>query len=123
MSDPSFSSATSVQDELIAGELDRVTETVTLITGENRTRGAVLGKITASGKWKLSAAAAVDGSEVPRAVLVKDCDATAADKDCSIYRTGEFSEAKLILGAGHTIASIREQLAAVGIFVKKLLSA
>jgi hypothetical protein len=106
-------------DRLFAGEYPRVSRKVTLITGENVVRGAVLGKITASGKYNLSLSAAGDGSQTPEAVAAEDADATAADVDVLIYETGEFSEDALTLGAAHTIASIRDGLRDKGIFIHK----
>lgn len=116
--DPSITSASRSYDDLFAGDLDRVEETVVLASGQNTVRGAVLGVITASGKWALSLSGAGDGSEVPRAILAKDTDASAADTNAAIYRTGEFNEAALTLGAAHTIATIREGLAEKGIYLK-----
>lgn len=63
-----------------------------------------------TGKYKKSVAAAVDGSQRPIAILAEDCDATAADAEALIYTTGDFNDAALILGAGHTLATIREAL-------------
>lgn len=213
----SFSSDSYTPDKLIAGDTPLHHEKVTLLTGENRARGAVLGKITVgaaasaakaggntgtgtltldavtpvrpgakvgvyqvrciaaaanngtfrvsdpdglvlgdvvmaaaagafdndlkfaladggvdfivgdgfdvtvaagSGKYKLSVAAAVDGSATPRAVLAEDVDATAADKEAMAYTTGDFAEEALTLGAGHTVASIRDALHDRGIFLK-----
>ena len=58
-------------------------ETVTLKSGTSYKLGSVLGKITASGKYRLSPAAAVtgdEGAETSVAVLIEAVDATAADK-------------------------------------------
>ncbi len=88
---------------------------VTIITGQNLNRGAVLGKITASGKYNLSLSTAVDGSETPDLVLSEDCDATAADKEAMAYETGDFDTTALTLGAAHTVASITEGLRVKGI--------
>lgn len=63
-----------------------------------------------SGKYKLSVAAAVDGSQVPDLVLSEDCDATAADKTAMAYESGEFESTAITFGAGHTAASVREGL-------------
>jgi hypothetical protein len=41
--------------------------------------GAVLGKVTASGKYKLATAGAADGTEAGAAILLQEVDATAAD--------------------------------------------
>lgn len=112
------SSSTSIYSpgKLIAGEQPIHDAKVTLLTGQNLTRGAVVGKITASGKYKLSASAAGDGSEVPVGIVVEDTDATAADKEALIYTTGDFNQAALTLGAGHTLASIQAGLADRSIF-------
>jgi Bacteriophage lambda head decoration protein D len=66
-------------------------ETVTLKAGTNYALGAVLGKITASGKYRLSPAAAVigdEGAEAASAVLIEAIDATAADKTGLIIARG-----------------------------------
>lgn len=76
-----------------------------------------------SGKYKLSAAAAVDGSQVPVAVLAQDCDATAADKEAEVFVRGWFNESKLVLGAGHTANSTRDALALLGIILVPAVAA
>jgi hypothetical protein len=68
-----------------------------------------------SGKYKLSAAASVDGSQVPDLVLAETCDATDGDKTALAYARGDFVTNALTLGAGHTVASITEGLRAKGI--------
>ena len=105
-------------DRLFAGDLKRESVKRTLLSGENVTRGAVLGIVTASGKYRLSASGAVDGSEVPDAIAAEDADASSGDTDVLIYRTGEFNEAALTLGTGHTVASISQGLRERGIFLK-----
>jgi len=110
-----FSSATFNLDGLLIGEHPVTSRQITLLTGQNLARGAVLGKITATGKYILSLSAAVDGSEVPDAVLAEATDATAADVATPAYFTGGFDESKLVLGTAHTAASIREGLRVKGI--------
>ncbi len=68
-----------------------------------------------SGKYVKSLAASVDGSQVPDAILVEDTDATAADVDTPAYFRGQFSDAEVIYGTGHTAASVREGLRVKGI--------
>lgn len=121
---PSITSETYAPDALLAGSnVLPVTRDITLLTGENRKRGALLGRVTASGKYKLSVAAAEDGSEVPRAVLAEDTDATAADVKVPVYEAGEFNAAALTLGAGHTVDSIRDGLRDLGIHLKSVVPA
>jgi hypothetical protein len=55
-------------------------DAVTIVLGQDRKAGDVMGKITASGKYKIYDNAAVDGSEVAAGILWGDVDATAADK-------------------------------------------
>lgn len=92
-------------------------ENVTIVSGQNLAAGAVLGQITASGKYNLSASAAGDGSNTPVAVLAEACDASGGDKSAFVYYTGEFNAAKVVLGAGHTLAAIRRTCAQRGIFL------
>ncbi|MBB1499392.1 head decoration protein [Paracoccus sp. MC1862] len=54
-------------------------ETVTLLMGMPYPAGAVLGRITASGKYTLSAATGADGAQTAVAVLLYPVNATLAD--------------------------------------------
>ena len=63
-------------------------EAITLLLGTNYKSGAVLGKITASGKYKLAVVGAVDGSAVAVAVLLNPADATLADATGIILARG-----------------------------------
>src|SRR5687767_14257028 len=107
----SFSSASSTaNDAIIGGEKIILTRSITLIAGQNLARGAVLGKITASGKYTVSLSAAGDGSQIPDAILAIPTDATAADQATVAYFNGDFQSLGLTLGAAHTVASILEGL-------------
>ena len=112
----SFKSDAYTPDQLSGGnEQLLVGQKVTIITGQNILRGAVLGKITASGKYNLSLSAAVDGSEIPDLILAEDCDASGADVEVLAYARGDFNQNALTIGAAHTIASIKEGLRVKGI--------
>ena len=100
---------------LLANDDDITTRKVTIVGGAAHVRGEVIGKITASGKYALSAAAAADGSETPDLVLAEDVDATGGDREAIAYETATVVSTALILGAGHTVASIREGLRGKGI--------
>ncbi|WP_297525135.1 head decoration protein [Sulfurovum sp.] len=111
-------------DNLVAGTTQLVTDSVTIASGAALTRGAVLGKVTADGKYKLSASAASDGSETAYAVLAEDVDASSTDvAGAAVYIKGEFNENALNFGAGHTADSVKPQLRTVGIFVKTAVKA
>lgn len=105
-------------DALIAGNHHLlVARKITIPAGQNRARGDVLGKVTASSKYVLSLSAATDGSQAPDAILAEACDASAADQQALAYFRGDFNAAALTLGASHTVASITEGLRAKGITV------
>lgn len=103
-------------DALIAGNHHLlVGRKVTILSGQNRKRGDVLGKITASSKHVLSLSASADGSQTPDAILAEDCDASTGDKQAMAYFRGDFNATAVTLGASHTVASITEGLRVKGI--------
>ena len=91
----------------------------TLLSGQNLKRGALLGRITVVGKYTLSASAAGDGSQVPVGVLVHDTDASAGDVETLVYVRGDFNQAAMTFGAGHTPDSVRDVLRDANIFLHK----
>lgn len=122
---PEFNGAagTLAHDNLIGGTaVNAVTESIVLDAG-TLTRGALLGRITATGKYILSLSAAIDGSEVPRAILAEDADASSADVTTVAYLTGEFNTAAMTFGTDHTAASVKDGLRDLGIFLKTNLAA
>jgi hypothetical protein len=120
MTQAMFTSHDAVWDALVAGNPHLlVTRQITLISGQNLGRGAVLGRITASGKYNLSLSAAGDGSQTPDLILAQDTNASAGDRVTIAYERGDFNEAALVLGAAHTAASIREGLRTKGITLHK----
>lgn len=107
-----------VPDGLIARNAQLlISEKVTLLSGQSLKRGALVGKITASGKYVLSASAAADGSQAPVAVLAHDSNATAGDAQSLIYTRGDFQTSGITFGTGHTAASTKDALADRGIFL------
>jgi hypothetical protein len=99
-------------------------ETITLKSGTNYALGSVLGRITASGKHRLSPAAQVagdEGAETAVAVLIEAVDATAADKTGLVVARGPaiVSNAALVFDASADQPAEKVakhgQLAAMGI--------
>lgn len=92
------------------------------------TVGAVLGKVTATGKYKLSTSAAVDGSQVPAAVLIADSlgfshDVTlvaATDTKVLALVRGPviLADAALQYGTGMTLAVTTAAFKALGMLVE-----
>ena len=96
-------------------------ETITLLAGTNYPVGAILGRITASGKMKLSTATGTDGAQNAAAVLLYDVDATAADATGIVVLRGPaiVSKAALVFDASvddaAKTAAKHAQLTALGI--------
>lgn len=103
------------QNALIVGHDDLQSRSIILVSGQNLTRGALLGQITAGGKYTLSLSASSDGSQVPSVILAEDCDASGGDKVTVAYFGGTFDERIVTYGTAHTAASVREALRGVGI--------
>jgi hypothetical protein len=111
-----FASNSSYQPKnILANSDDVTTRKVTILSGQNLAVGAVIGKITTGGKYVLSAAAASDGSETPDLVLAEACDASGGDREAIAYEVATVVSTALVLGAGHSVASIREGLRGKGI--------
>jgi hypothetical protein len=105
-------------------------EQVTIITGSNSAgsplkTGTVVGKITASGKYKPQTLGAADGSQVAAGILLTETvDASAADKRAVIIaRDAIAMQYGLTYGSDVTTsgnrATVNGQLAAVGILVRE----
>ena len=96
-------------------------ETVTLLEGTAYPVGAVLGRITASGKYKLATSGGSDGAQTASAVLLYAVDASATDAIGVVVARGPaiVSRAALVFDAtvddGAKIATKHGQLAAQGI--------
>jgi hypothetical protein len=119
---PSITAQAFVPDQLLAGNLQFVTDSVT-ITGGPFVRGSVLGKITASGKYTLALSASSDGSQTPAAILADYADGSAADVISGVYLMAEVNGNALTLGTGITLAAAKAALRPNGIFVKTSVSA
>jgi hypothetical protein len=63
-------------------------ETVTLLAGTAYPVGSVLGRITASGKYKLATSGGTDGAQTAAAVLLYAVDATLSDAEGIIVARG-----------------------------------
>jgi len=99
-------------------------EVITLLIGTRYPVGAVLGRITASGKYKLATSGGTDGAQTATAVLIYAVDATLADATGIVVTRGPsiVSRAGLAYDAtvddGSKITTKIGQLAAVGIIAR-----
>ena len=120
---PGMKSSLFVPDQLVAGNLQLVTDTGT-ITGGIYKRGTVLGQITASMKYTACVKTATDGSEKPCAILVDDVDATThGDQSGGVYLMGEFNQNRIIIDASWTVADLKTALRPLAIFLRDSIQA
>ena len=103
---------------MLAGDFPRVARLVNVTAG-NYTRGTVLGKITESGKYKLSVSSVSDGSQIPVAILAENVNAESEDKRAVVYFTGEFNSDALTFDSSFTEDIVTEKLREKSIFIKK----
>ena len=99
-------------------------EAVTLPIGTNYPSGAVLGRVTASGKYTLSPATGADGSQTAVAVLLYPVNATLADAVGIVVTRGPAIVSRAALAYEATVNDAAKisakitQLAAVGIIAR-----
>ena len=99
-------------------------ETVTLLAGTAYPVGAVLGKITVSGKYKLATSGGSDGAQTASAVLLYAVDATLADAVGIVVARGPSIVSRASLAYDATVDDASKittklgQLAAIGIIAR-----
>ena len=99
-------------------------EVITLLTGMPYPVGAVLGRITASGKYKLATSGGTDGAQTATAVLLYAVDATLADAVGIVVARGPAIVSRAALAYDATVDDAAKittkigQLAAVGIVAR-----
>lgn len=108
-------------DNLFAGhEIPVLVKGVTLEAGQGELkRGTVLGKVTATGKYKAVNSANEDGSKVADCILADDVDTTAGDATAVAYRTGHFNRKALLFGGSDTAEMHEQTLRTLGIFLSE----
>lgn len=109
-------------NNLITGDYPLKGEEVTLESGQDLNRGALLGKVTASGEYKLSASGAGDGSETPVAILADTTDASTAATKCVAWIKGEFNYRAMTFGTGHTYENTKDALAQKGLILRDAIT-
>ncbi|MFL1405381.1 head decoration protein [Marinobacter sp. M1N3S26] len=78
----------------------------TLASGQDLTRGAILGRVTASGELTLSVETATDGSEEPVGALCHDTDASGGAEGCQFARGGWLNEHVVNFDASWTVDTL-----------------
>lgn len=75
--------------------------------------------VTGGAKWKESVRGAVDGSQLPRGILVRDVAASTTDTATAAFVGGRYNATDMTFGAGHSFASAAEALRVRGIILEE----
>ncbi|MDI2091616.1 head decoration protein [Commensalibacter oyaizuii] len=112
------------QDNLIAGELQPVTQSITLKGNQGiLRRGTIIGKDN-TGVYVVSKATATDGSEKALAVLVDTYDTSSGDvSGAGGYFTGEFNASRIIIDDSWTLETLRDAGRPLALFFQDVVNA
>jgi hypothetical protein len=115
-------SETFTYEDLIAGtQKPVVTRPATARISESFSRGQIIGRLTATGKWQVIDITLIancsDFGIAAEAVDTTD----GVERNFSVYTEGEFDENKVLYSYSDTAADWRETLIASGIYLRKAL--
>ena len=99
-----------------------VVRSVVISAGQNLAAGRVLGRVAANGEFIGRDSNANDGSQVCRAVLLEDCDATLGALEAPALFCGAVDEAALTFAVGDTLAGSFAELCDAGIYPVEALN-
>ena len=111
---------TLAYDNLIAGDMPRVSEKQTVLSGAGSlTAGTVLAKDSVNGNKlvPVNDASATASIQAPYAILAEAVDATSADAGAMVYLSGHFNDLALTFGGDDTADDHRAALRGLGIFI------
>jgi len=109
-------------DNLIAGSQKRlVTEAATIGVSQAFSRGQILGRVTATGKWKVLDEGDV-GSYNRYGIATEAVDTTLGEVLTDVFVEGEFSENGVIFSYSDTVADWILLLEAQGIYLRPTIS-
>jgi len=109
---------TFIPDQLINGNLQLVTKTVTIAAGEAYKRGTVLGCTSDTHLYGACVKTATDGTQIPTAILVDDVDATAGPVTAGVYLMGGFNQNRVTFHESWTLEGLTEELRNKSIFLQ-----
>ncbi len=104
-----FLAIEGVEREDVLEDLFEVTWNVTIAGGQGVVpRGQGMGKPAGGTKWVVSIASASDGSQIIRGILLVEVDTSLGDVGQIVGLRGTCNGAGLVLGAGHTLANLKQ---------------
>lgn len=117
-----FDEGSLTYDNLIAGsQQPLVTRPAIVVIGEAFSRGALLARVTATGKWKEANhadTASYDGYGIATSAV----DSTGGEQTSDVFIKGEFAENAVSFFYGNTADDWREQLLVGDIILRKTIS-
>jgi hypothetical protein len=110
-------------DNLIAGSQKAIVQTPgTVRISESFSRGQLLGKLTATGKWQVLDFDAIANFN-DYGIAVEAVDTTDGSEDkTTVYVEGEFNENEVLFGYNDTADDWRAKLADHGIYLRKAVT-
>ena len=98
----------------------RSREQIVVLSGEGKVSAcAILGRVTATGKYRIYDETNSDGSEVAAAMLLDAVDATSADADgAAIVRDAELKDAEVVWKTGVDEAGGKADLVGVNVHMR-----
>lgn len=122
MTAPAFDTANSVAPRTLSdlAPSKSITTKVNLAAGGAIAQFAPMGRVTGSGNWVESLPSAVDGSQVPRGILMHASAVRASVTPGEVFVFGEFNAAAVVANVAWGAAALRTALFDNGIFLEDL---
>jgi hypothetical protein len=109
-------------DNLIAGNQKAIVQRpATVALGQTWSRGQVVARVTATGKWQVADEDATANYD-DVGIATEAVDSTSGETRTSVYVEGEFNENELLVQYSDVIADWVEKLAGHGIYVRKAVT-
>lgn len=108
-------------DNLIAGNQKKiVNRPATAALGQSWSRGQVVARVTATGKWQTADEDATANYD-DVGIATEAIDTTEGEKNTSVYVEGEFNENAVLVQYGDAVGDWSEKLAGHGIYLRAAL--
>lgn len=109
-------------DNLIAGsQKPIVNDKATVALSQTWSRGQVVAKVTATGKWQIADEDATANYD-DVGIAVEAVDTFGGEKNTSVYVEGEFNENEVLVQYGDTTDDWRAKLAGHGIYLRDAMT-
>jgi len=116
-------SETLTYDNLIAGGQKKIVQTpATARVYESFSRGQILGRLTATGKWQVIDIAAIAACNLFGIAAEAVDTADGTERNFSVYTEGEFNDESVVYSYSDTVSDWKATLEAQGIYLRNPLN-